>query len=227
MESIEKQVNMWLLSEREVDYQKFSASLIPNVNNVLGVRLPKLRKYAKTLLKQDYERFLTHACDYMEEVMLQGMLIGLIKESPETKLKRIKKFVPKIDNWSVCDTFCCGLKFAKNNQQLVWSFLEQYINSDKEYSIRFALVMMLNYFVNDEFIDRVLSAIVTANCCEYYVQMAAAWALSICYIKYPDKTYKYLVKLDDETVKKKAFRKICESYRVSREDKMTLKEKLF
>ena len=227
MNSIEKQVNTWLLAEREVDYQKFSSSLIPNINNVLGVRLPKLRKYAKTLLKQDYESFLDHACNYMEEVMLQGMLIGLIKETPENKLKRIEKFVPPIDNWSVCDTFCCGLKFAKNNQQLVWEFLEQYISSDKEYSVRFALVMMLDYFINDEFIDRVLSAIMTVNRSEYYVKMAAAWALSICYIKYPTKTYKCLVKLKDEEVKKKAFRKICESYRVSKEDKISLKEKLF
>ncbi len=227
MNSIEKQVNTWLLAEREVDYQKFSSSLIPNINNVLGVRLPKLRKYAKTLLKQDYESFLDHACNYMEEVMLQGMLIGLIKETPENKLKRIEKFVPQIDNWSVCDTFCCGLKFAKNNQQLVWEFLEQYISSDKEYSVRFALVMMLDYFINDEFIDRVLSAIMTVNRNEYYVKMAAAWALSICYIKFPNKTYKCLIKLNDEDIKKKAFRKICESYRVSKEDKITLKEKLF
>lgn len=227
MNSIETQINTWLLAEREIDYQKFSSSLIPNINNVLGIRLPKLRKYAKTLLKQDYDRFLDHACNYMEEVMLQGMLIGLIKETPENKLKRIEKFVPQIDNWSVCDTFCCGLKFAKNNQQLVWEFLEQYISSDKEYSIRFALVMMLDYFINDEFIDRVLSAIMTVNRNEYYVKMAAAWALSICYIKFPNKTYKCLIKLNNEDVKKKAFRKICESYRVSKEDKITLKEKLF
>ena len=181
----------------------------------------------KTLLKQDYDRFLDHACNYMEEAMLQGMLIGLIKETPENKLKRIEKFVPQIDNWSVCDTFCCGLKFAKNNQQLVWEFLEQYISSDKEYFIRFALVMMLDYFINDEFIDRVLSAIMTVNRNEYYVKMAAAWALSICYIKFPNKTYKCLIKLNNEDIKKKAFRKICESYRVSKEDKITLKEKLF
>ena len=159
--------------------------------------------------------------------MLQGMLIGQIKESLESKLNRIEKFVPKIDNWSVCDTFCCELKFAKSNQQLVWNFLEKYINSDKEYYVRFALVMMLDYFINDEFIDRVLSAIISVNRSEYYVKMAAAWALSICYIKYPTKTYKCLVKLKDEDVKKKAFRKICESYRVSKEDKISLKEKLF
>ena len=67
----------------------------------------------------------------------------------------------------------------------------------------------------------------TVNRNEYYVKMAAAWALSICYIKFPNKTFKCLVKLNDEDVKKKAFRKICESYRVSKEDKITLKEKLF
>ena len=96
MGKFEKQVLTWLLNEREEDYQKFSSSLLPNVNNVLGIRIPKLRQYAKTLVKQDYESFLDHAGKYMEESMLQGMLIGLIKENPEQKLERIKNFIPNL-----------------------------------------------------------------------------------------------------------------------------------
>ncbi len=226
MGKFEKQVLTWLLNEREEDYQKFSSSLLPNVNNVLGIRIPKLRQYAKTLVKQDYESFLDHAGKYMEESMLQGMLIGLIKENPEQKLERIKNFIPKIDNWAVCDTFCSGLKFAKDNQQLVWDFIIPFVNSNEEYEVRFALVMMLNYFVNEEYIEKVLKLIQTVNHEGYYAKMGAAWALSICYIKFPDKTYPYIESLQNQEIKIKSVRKICESLRISKEEKARIKKEL-
>ena len=227
MGEIKKQVLTWLLSEREEKYQKFSSSLLPNVNNVLGIRIPKLRKYAKTLVKQDYESFLYYACQYMEETMLQGMLIGLIKESADEKLCRIRKYLPKVDNWSLCDCFCCGLKFTKTNLELVWKFITPLIHSANEYEVRFALVMMLNYFINVDYIDRVLIEILKVKHEGYYAKMGAAWALSICYIKFPEKTYVCLEKLPDIEIKIKAVRKICESYQVSKEEKIRLKEKLF
>lgn len=226
MGKFEKQVLTWLLNEREEDYQKFSSSLLPNVNNVLGIRIPKLRQYAKTLVKQDYESFLDHAGKYMEESMLQGMLIGLIKENPEQKLERIKNFIPKIDNWAVCDTFCSGLKFAKNNQQLVWDFIVPFVSSNEEYEVRFALVMMLNYFVDEEYIEKVLKLIQTVKNEGYYAKMGAAWALSICYIKFPDKTYPYIKDLKNQEVKIKSVRKICESLRISKEEKARIKKEL-
>lgn len=226
MGKIEKQVLTWLLNEHEEDYQKFSSSLLPNVNNVLGVRIPKLRQYAKTLVKQDYESFLDHAGKYMEESMLQGMIIGLIKELPEQKLTRIKNFIPKIDNWAVCDTFCSGLKFAKDNQQLVWDFIVPFVSSNEEYEVRFALVMMLNYFVDEEYIEKVLKLIQTVNHEGYYAKMGAAWALSICYIKFPDKTYPYIESLQNQEIKIKSVRKICESLRISKEEKARIKKEL-
>jgi len=224
MENIIKHVTAWLLNEKEEKYGKFSASLLPDVDNVLGVRLPKLRKFAKELTKQDYELFLNHAGMYFEETMLQGMLIGLIKEKPKTKLNRIKDFLPKIDNWSICDSFCCGLKFTKNNLELVWGFVFPLIRSKQEYEVRFALVMMLNYFINEDYIDRVLEQI-TAVCHNgYYAKMAAAWALSICYVKFPDKSEPVLKKLKNNEIKAKAVRKICESLQVSKEEKVRVKK---
>lgn len=223
MKDVRKRVVTWLLSEKEEEYRKFSAGLIPNVDNVLGVRLPKLRKFAKELLKQDYETFLTHDCIYFEETMLQGMLIGLIKENVDTKLNRIKSFLPKINNWSLCDSFCCGLKFAGNNSEIVWDFICPYIQSKKEYEVRFALVMMLNYFINEVYIDRVLELIASVNHGGYYAKMAAAWALSICYIRFPKKTEKVFQTLPDNEIKTKAIRKICESFQVSREEKIRVK----
>lgn len=223
---IVKQVRDWLLAEKEEAYKEFSSSLLPGVNNVLGIRIPKLRKYAKSLVKQDYESFLSHACEYIEGIMLQGMLIGLIKEPPEQKLKRIKKFLPKIDNWAVCDTFCGGLKFTKENQALVWNFIEPLTTSDKEYEVRFALVMMLSYFINDEYIEKVLKLIHAVSHEGYYAKMGAAWAMSICYINYPDKSRPYIKTLQNQEIKIKSVRKICESLRIPKEEKTKIRNEL-
>ena len=215
-----------LISESEKDFQKFSASLIPNINNVLGVRLPKLRKIAKEIYKNgEWETFVNiDNLEYMEEVMLQGMVIGLIKKNPEDILNYVKNFVPKIDNWAVCDTFCSSLKFVSGNKKLVWNFIQSYFKSKKEYDIRFGYVMLLSYYIDTDFIDRVLKLIDEFKDERYYAKMAAAWALSICYITFPEKTFEYLKisKLDNWTFNK-SIQKICESLRVDKSTRAMLK----
>lgn len=90
-----------LMELKEEEYQKFQASLIPNCNNMLGVRIPELRKIAKEIAKEDWQTYLKNAKDtFFEEVMLQGMVIGYIKTDIEIRLKYIEQFVPKITNWS-------------------------------------------------------------------------------------------------------------------------------
>ncbi len=215
-----------LLKEAEKDYQTFSAKLIPNIDNVLGVRLPKLRKIAKEIYKSGaWEDFVNCSnCTYMEEVMLQGMVIGLIKKPPEEILEYVKNFIPKIDNWAVCDSFCNGLKFTEQNKNLVWNFIQPYFKSGKEYDIRFACVMFLSYYIDTDFIDRVLKLIDEFTDKRYYAQMGAAWALSMCYIKFPQKTLDYLKisQLDDWTFNK-SISKICESLKVDKDTKTMLK----
>ena len=215
-----------ILSKAEKDYKKFSQSLIPNIDNVLGVRLPVLRKIAKEIYtKENWRNFLEqNEFEYMEEVMLQAMVIGLVKGEPENILKLVKNFVPKIDNWSVCDCFCAGLKFADKNQVLVWDFIQPYFKSDKEYDIRFAYVMLLEHFIDENYIDDCLKRIDEFKDTRYYAQMACAWALSICYVKFPEKTLAYLKKskLDNWTFNK-GIQKICESLRVEKSTKNMLK----
>ena len=215
-----------LINESEKDFQKFSASLIPNINNVLGVRLPKLRKIAKEIYKSgDWQEFINRSdFEYMEEVMLQGMVIGFIKQPPEKLLQLVKNFIPQIDNWAVCDTFCNSIKFVSDNKNLVWEFIQPYFKSKNEYDIRFAYVILLSYYIDIEFIDRVFKLIDEFKDERYYTKMAAAWALSICYIKFPEKTLDYLnnSNLDNWTFNK-SIQKICESLRVDKQTKNMLK----
>lgn len=214
--------------EKEADekYQKFSASLIPNINNVLGVRVPVLRKIAKELYKTgEYSEFFNALAKYMEENLLKGMIIGLMKAPIEKVLPFVRDFVPLIDNWEVCDNFCSGLKVVEEDLELFWNFVQPYFSSKNEYDIRFAYVMLLNYYVIDDYIDKIFMIVDEFKDDRYYAKMAVAWLLSICYVKYPQKTEKYLKnsKLDDWTFNK-SIQKICESLRVDKETKNNLKK---
>ena len=207
------------------EYQAFSSALIPTIDNVLGVRLPELRKLAQKLAKGDWRNYLEQAEDeFFEETMLQGMVIGYVNTDVEEILRYVSNFVPKINNWSVCDSFCTGLKFTRMNKARVWDFLQPYFTSDKEYEIRFGVVMILNYYVEEEYIGTVLQLLDRIKHEGYYVKMAAAWAISICYVKLPEPTMIYLKNnlLDDDTYNK-ALQKIIESLRVDSETKNVMR----
>lgn len=215
-----------LFEKQDLKYKEFHSSLCPNVDKIIGVRVPELRKMAKEIAAQDYAQFLEQAKgEYYEELVLQGLVIGYAKISIEDTFKYLKRFVPKINSWAVCDTTCSNLKITKKHMQEMWEFLEKYINSKNEYEIRFALVMYLNYFLTDEYIDEILQKIDKITSKEYYVQMAIAWLLSFVYIKQKEKTEKYLLQNNlDEFTQNKAIQKICESYRVSNEDKEKMRK---
>ncbi len=154
-----------LLKLSEEKYREFSSRLIPGVENILGVRLLCLRKIAKRIAKKDWREYLKNANDtYFEEVMLQGMVIGYVKDSNiEEILVYIKNFIPKINNWSVCDSFCNGLKITNKNKEIVWEFLKKYLSSEKEYEVRFAVVMLLNYYIDEEYIRKVFKKLDKVN----------------------------------------------------------------
>lgn len=214
-----------LLELAEPEYQKFSSKLLPNIDNVLGVRLPKLRKLAKQIAKEEGKEFLIRAEDfYFEELMPQGFVIGYLKEDIETVLELVADFVPKINSWSVCDSFCSSLKIAKENEVRVWEFLQPYFSSQKEYEVRFGVVMLLIYFMKEEYLDKIFEILDEIRQDGYYVKMAVAWEVSMCYVNFPERTLAYLKenRLDDFTYHK-SLQKIVESLKVSKEEKFFIK----
>lgn len=214
-----------LMKLTEEDYQKFSSKLLPNIDNILGVRLPAIRKIAKEIAKGDWREYIENAKDdYFEEIMLQGMVIGNVPCDVDERLLLIGNFVPKIDNWSVCDSFCNGLKFTLKNKEEVWQFLKSYYNSTEEYELRFAVVMLLNYYIDNKNINKVLEILDHIDHGGYYVKMAVAWAVSACYIKLPDVTELYLKENNlDKFTYNKALQKITESYRVDKDTKKVIR----
>lgn len=208
--------------------KKFTESLHPGIEHVLGIRIPALRRLAAQIAKDDWQSYLQTADTYyMEERMLQGMVIGHLKmKDTEEYLALVAKFIPLINSWSVCDTFdfCGKQRFVDKNKEKVWQFLEQWMASDKEYEIRFGVVMAMGHYIDEEYIDKVLLWMDRIRHEGYYVKMAVAWSLSVCYVKFPEKTMNYLKKnhLDDFTYNK-TLQKIVESYRVSAEDKEVIR----
>ncbi len=212
-----------LLKESDEKYKKFSSALLPTTEQekILGVRLPVLRKFAREIYKNSGTLFLQeNNLQYFEEIMLQGMIIGLVKDDDKVIKKYIKNFITKIDNWSVCDSFCCGLKFVKGREENFLEFIKPYLHSKKEYEVRFAVVILLDYYICDKYIDTVLNLLEQVKHEGYYAKMATAWAISMCYVKYPQKTFEFLknTKLNSQTVNK-AVQKITESLKVDSEAK--------
>lgn len=215
-----------LIAMAEPEFQKFSSQLLPGTNNILGVRLPKLRKLAKKIAREDGTDFLKKCAeDSFEEVMLQGMVIGYLKISLEEILSLTEVFVPKIDNWSVCDSFCSGLKVARAYPEKVWLFLQPYLKKEEEYQLRFGIVMLIFYYIDKEHIKKVLELLDSVKHKGYYVKMAAAWAVSICYVKFPEITLEYLKNNTlDEFTYNKALQKIIESHCVNKEEKDVIRQ---
>lgn len=255
-EEMLSQIREDLLSMAEPQYREFSAKLLPEGENLLGVRLPKLRKMAKQIWKRYGPIYLDTVLtsdsgeeraegglsdnklpqeEYMEEILLQGMVIGGLKADNDGELAEIlnyiKRYVPKINNWSTCDSFCVGLKLAKKYPAQMWDFLQEYLAAEQEFAIRFGIVMIINYYINDEYFDRlfpIFNTIGERNHA-YYVEMGLAWAISICYVKKSGETEHYLremrLKLEvlDDFTYHKALQKIVESHCVPTEEKAMIR----
>lgn len=137
----------------------------------------------------------------------------------------IGRYVSCIDNWSLCDSFCAGLKFAREYPAETWDFIQPFLRSEKEYEIRFGVVMILNYFITEAYIARLFPVFDAIKHDGYYVKMAVAWAVSMCYVKFPEETQGYLENnsLDDFTFNK-ALQKIVESRSVTEEVRRRMRQ---
>lgn len=209
----------------DTKYQKFTQALIPNIDNVLGVRTCVLRKLSKEIIKNNYQEFINSKPEFHEEILLQGMVIGLIKDDIKNVIKSVENFIPKINNWAVCDCFCQSLKITKNNKDFVWNFIKPYSKSKKEFEIRFFLVMTLTYFVEEKYLNEIFEILNKVKTNDYYAKMGAGWLISIIYVNYPNECKEFLLnnKMDNKT-HNIGIRKIIESNKVSKQAKEKIKQ---
>ncbi len=208
-------------------YRQFSLRLLPGVppETVIGVRLPQLRKLAKGIAQEDPELFFQTVTDEtFEERLLQGLVISSLKLPYDQLIDRVRQFIPKIDTWSICDSFCSGLTIAKKYPRETWEFILPYVHHEAEYSARFGLVMMLAHYVQPEWLDAALEQLARFHSPHYYANMAAAWTAAAYFSKFPQQTFDFLEDCGwDDWTRNKALQKILESRTTSDEYKAAVR----
>ncbi len=214
-----------LIKMQDIKYRDFQIKLIPgyNIDTMLGIRTTDLRKYAKELIKSN--NYLSYLDDlphkYFEENQLEAFIISEIKDY-DVCINYINKFLPYVDNWATCDQMSPKI-FKKNHYKLINNIMK-WINSDKPYTIRFGIGMLMRYFLDEDFKEEYLKIVSCIKSDEYYVNMMIAWFFATALAKQYDKTIIYLEnnKLD-KWIHNKTIQKAIESYRISPDKKEYLK----
>jgi 3-methyladenine DNA glycosylase AlkD len=217
-----------LMELKEEEYAIFVSRLVPSIDKstFLGVRAPKLKILAKKLHndfdKDNFLQELPHK--FHEENLLHANFISIISKDINITFKYIDAFLPYVDNWAVCDNLASSLKIFKKHTDEVKIKVLEYLTSDKTYTIRFALVTLLTYFLDKHFDKEIIPSLVALNSKDYYVNMALAWYYSFALIKQYDAFINlFEQKTLPKFVQNKAIQKAVESFRIAKETKDYLK----
>lgn len=209
----------YLFDISDIKYRDFHSNLGVG-DNVIGIRTPILKSIVNDICKGNYIEFLELLReDYYEEITLYGLIVSNIKDF-DNSIRYLNIYKNKINNWASCDLFCSSYKIVNKNKDYYWKYINDNISSNNLWIRRMCFVLIISYYIEDKYLDDIFMLCNKYNTSDYYVQMAVAWLISICFIKYRDKTMEYFKnnKLDDFT-HNKAIQKIRESYRVDSKDK--------
>ena len=215
-----------LFALQDTEYQVFQSKLMPTIppETVIGVRTPLLRKLAKELAgtpqAEHFLQSLPHR--YYEENNLHAFLIEKIRDY-DTALAETERFLPYINNWATCDCFCPKV-FAKHKEELLIS-IRRWLDSGKLYTVRYAIGMLMRYYLDEDFQPDYLAWVAGVHSEEYYLNMMRAWYFATALAKQPDAVLPWLTdrRLDVWT-HNKTIQKAVESYRISPERKQQLRE---
>ena len=212
-----------LYAVADVEYRNFQSALIPTINkkSVIGVRTPILRKMACDMVKSgEYKDFISRLPHkYFEENQLHAFIISLIKDF-DIGVYEISRFLPYIDNWATCDQMSPKV-FVKNTDKLL-PYIKKWIKSKHVYTVRFGVLCLMRYFLDDKFDVKYLDIVAKIKSNEYYVNMMRAWYFATAVAKHFDDVLPYLQKLDDWT-RGRTIQKALESYRVTDVHKQKLR----
>lgn len=207
-----------LRQEQDTAYQLFQTRLIPGKENILGVRMPVLRRLAREIVCADWRAWLDDDTPdaWYEETMLRGIVIAKAPMEQAERFARIAAFVPSIDNWAVCDGVCAS--FDRSDRAAWWDFIQPYLHSSEEFPARFGAVMALELFAGEDDLPRTLEALAGIPAQGYNARMGVAWALSVCGVRFPAQTLDFLDRSGlDVWTHRKTLQKMLESRRLTGE----------
>lgn len=223
----EKTITDGLFALKDENYRRFHAKLIPDIpiDNIIGVRTPVLRKYAKEVAKLPeaniFLESLTHS--YYEENNLHGALLSLLYPKDIIAfMEQLERFLPYVDNWATCDML--SPKIFKKHLPYVYERVQKWLQSDAVYTIRFGIVTLLGFYLDDAFEPEMLQLVANVRSEEYYVNMAVAWYFSMALVKQYDATLPYIQnRVLEPWTHNKSIQKAIESRRIPQETKAYLR----
>ncbi|MGN1201381.1 MAG: DNA alkylation repair protein [Candidatus Caccovivens sp.] len=199
----------------EVDYAQFCKRLIETKYEICGVRLPKLRKFAKEINPENID--LKKACH--EEILLYGFSASYCKTEAE-QLEYLKKLLPYIDNWCTCDCIVGSLKKLKG--QISYQFFSALLQDERPFYVRVGILGLMRNFLKSEKLDEILKNLSQISLDQYYVKMAIAWTYAeVCSFDF-EKAKEQIENTSDKFVRNKAISKARDSFRVSQKHKEEL-----
>ncbi|CDA90261.1 putative DNA alkylation repair enzyme [Firmicutes bacterium CAG:238] len=220
-----KEIRQGLFALKDEKYKEFQKKLIPTVdeNTVIGVRTPVLRKYAKDVSGTPgaviFMQTLPH--EYYEENNLHGMLIETMKDYDEC-IAYLDEFLPYVDNWATCDLISPRV-FKKHKDELLVK-IKEWMASDRVYTIRFGMEMLMTHFLDEDFKPEYLGMAADVHSEEYYVNMMIAWFFATALAKQYEASLPYIENhCMDRWTHNKTIQKAIESYRITDEQKRYLK----
>ena len=202
-------------------YRAFQSALIPTVDveKIIGVRTPILRKTAKEFADSNFTGCLPHR--FFEENQLHAFILSGIKDF-DTAVNMVDKFLPYIDNWATCDQMSPTV-FVKNADKLL-PYIHRWIKSKHTYTVRFGVLCLMRYFLDSKFLPKYIDDVVGINSDEYYVNMMRAWYFATALAKQYDAVLPcFQRKLIDIWTHNRAIQKAVESYRIPDANKDVLR----
>ena len=209
-----------LRENQDSEYRKMQIRLIPDVDpaQILGVRTPVLREMAKHL-PDGFLDALPHF--YFEENQLHAFAIERIRDFGEC-LARVNAFLPFVDNWATCDQMT-PKAFAREPERLLES-IPVWLSSAHPYTARFAMRMLMNFFLKDRFEEKYLKWVAEANREHYYVKMMVAWYFATALAFQFESALPWIQEMRLEPwTRRKTIQKALESYRISDAQKSILR----
>ena len=214
-----------LFSNRDEKYRSFQSALIPTVapERMIGVRTPVLRTVAKEIaadpFKEEFLNSLPH--EYFEEDQLHFFIISAERDF-DACVREVERFLPFVDNWAVCDQSAPKV-FAKRKAELL-PHIEKWLSSDRVYTVRFAVNMLMRNYLGDDFDVRYARRVASLRADEYYISTVVAWYFATALAKNYGEAIPFLEdRLLDRDTHNRTVRKALESFRISDERKAYIK----